>query len=42
MKYFKKSGDKVWLEPANKEFKPIHPKIYLNITARVIAVIRKY
>jgi len=42
MKYFKKSGDKVWLEPANKEFKPIYPKMYLNITAVVKAVIRKY
>ncbi len=42
MKYFKKSGDKVWLEPANKNFKPIHPKMYLNITAVVKAVIRKY
>lgn len=42
MKYFKKSGDKVWLEPANKDFKPIYPKMYLNITAVVKAVIRKY
>ena len=42
MKYFKKNGDKVWLEPANKEFKPIYPKMYLNITAVVKAVIRKY
>lgn len=42
MKYFRKSGDKVWLEPANKDFKPIHPTMYLNITAVVKAVIRKY
>jgi len=42
MKYFKKSGDKVWLEPANKDFKPIYPTTYLNITAIVKAVIRKY
>ncbi len=42
MKYFKKDGNKVWLEPANKDFKPIHPKQYLNITAVVKAVIRKY
>ncbi|MFA6514849.1 MAG: transcriptional repressor LexA [Candidatus Paceibacterota bacterium] len=42
MKYFKKDGDKVWLIPANKDFKPIHPKIYLNIIAVVKAVIRKY
>ncbi len=42
MKYFKKKGDKVWLEPANKDFKPIYPVNYLNITAVVKAVIRKY
>ncbi|MDE2030976.1 MAG: transcriptional repressor LexA [Patescibacteria group bacterium] len=42
MKYFKKSGDKVWLEPANKDFKPIYPTNYLTITAVVKAVIRKY
>jgi len=42
MKYFKKEGDKVWLLPANKDFKPIHPKMYLNIIAIVKAVIRKY
>lgn len=42
MKYFRKDGNKVWLEPANKDFKPIYPKMYLNITAVVKAVIRKY
>jgi repressor LexA len=42
MKYFKKNGDKVWLEPANKNFKPIIPKNDLQITAVVKAVIRKY
>lgn len=42
MKYFKKDGNKVWLEPANKDFKPIYPKQYLNINAVVKAVIRKY
>jgi repressor LexA len=42
MKYFKTDGDKVWLLPANKEFKPIYPKMYLNIIAVVKAVIRKY
>ncbi len=42
MKYFRKVGDKVWLEPANKDFKPIYPVMYLNITAVVKAVIRKY
>lgn len=42
MKYFKKDGDKVYLLPANKDFKPIYPKMYLNIIAVVKAVIRKY
>lgn len=43
MKYFRKDkNNKVWLEPANQDFKPIHPKMYLNITAVVKAVIRKY
>lgn len=42
MKYFRKDGEKVWLEPANKEFKNIYPTTYLTITAVVKAVIRKY
>jgi repressor LexA len=42
MKYFKKSGNKVWLEPANKKYKPIYPTHSLNINAVVKAVIRKY
>ncbi len=42
MKYFRKSGDKVWLEPANKDFNDIYPTQYLRINAIVKAVIRKY
>ncbi len=42
IKYFKKDGDKVWLEPANKNFKPIYPTRELKITAVVKAVVRKY
>ncbi len=42
MKYFRKEGGKVWLEPANKNFKNIYPEQYLRITAIVKAVIRKY
>ena len=42
MKYFKKEGSKVWLEPANKNFKPIYPEQSLAIIAVVKAVIRKY
>jgi repressor LexA len=42
MKYFRKEGNKVWLEPANKNYKPIYPERSLNINAVVKAVIRKY
>jgi len=42
MKYFRKNGAKVWLEPANKNYKPIYPKHSLNINAVLKAVIRKY
>ncbi len=42
MKYFRKDSHKVWLEPANKDFKNIYPEEYLRINAVVKAVIRKY
>ncbi len=42
MKYFRKVGDKAWLEPANKNYKPIYPEHSLNINAVLKAVIRKY
>jgi repressor LexA len=42
LKYFRQSGNKVWLEPANKKYKPIYPTESLKITAKVKAVIRKY
>ncbi|HEY4503371.1 MAG TPA: transcriptional repressor LexA [Candidatus Paceibacterota bacterium] len=42
MKYFKKSGNKVWLEPANKNYQPIYPEHSLNVIAVLKAVIRKY
>ena len=42
LKYFRKVGDKVWLEPANKNYKPIYPEHSLNINAVLKAVIRKY
>jgi repressor LexA len=42
MKYLRKAGNKVWLEPANKNYKPIYPEHSLNINAVVKAVIRKY
>jgi repressor LexA len=46
LKYFRKKegskGTEVWLEPANKNFKPIYPQNSLNICAVLKAVIRKY
>lgn len=42
MKYFRKMGDKVWLEPANKDFANIYPENDLQICAIVKGVIRKY
>lgn len=42
MKYFKKEGSKVWLEPANKDFKPIYPTVSFRIVAVIKGVIRKY
>jgi repressor LexA len=42
MKYFRQEGAKVWLEPANKNYKPIYPKHSFNINAVLKAVIRKY
>lgn len=42
MKYFRIKGNKRWLEPANKNYKPIYPEHSLNINAVLKAVIRKY
>ena len=43
MKYFRKTADgKVWLEPANKAFKPIYPENDLKVAAVVKGVVRKY
>ncbi|MCM2338897.1 MAG: transcriptional repressor LexA [Burkholderiales bacterium] len=42
MKYFRKEGNKVWLQPANKKYNNIYPEHSLNINAVVKAVIRKY
>ncbi len=42
MKYFKNKNGKSWLEPANKNYKPIYPEHSLNINAVLKAVIRKY
>ncbi len=42
MKYFKKEGNKIWLEPANKNYSPIYPEHSLNVIAVLKAVVRKY
>ncbi len=42
MKYFRKTDGKVWLEPANKNFKPIYPENDLKVAAVVKGVVRKY
>ena len=42
MKYFRQKGNRIWLEPANKNYQPIYPKHSLNINAVLKAVIRKY
>ena len=42
MKYLRRRGTKVFLEAANKDYKPIHPQEELHIAAVVRAVIRKY
>jgi len=42
LKYFKTDGKKVWLEPANKNLKPIYPEYELRVAAVVKGVIRKY
>jgi repressor LexA len=42
MKYFKQKLGRVWLEPANKKYKPIYPTEELKIAAVVKGVVRKY
>lgn len=42
MKYLRKKGDRYYLEPANKNYKPIYPTGDFRIEAVVVAVVRKY
>lgn len=42
MKYFRKKGNIVFLEPANKNFQPIYPENDFRIAAVVTGVVRKY
>ena len=42
IKYFKRRGNKIFLEAANKKYKTIVPETKLTIAAVVKAIIRKY
>jgi repressor LexA len=42
MKFFRKKGNSIFLEPANKNYKPIYPENDMKISAVVKGVIRKY
>ena len=42
MKFFRKKGNRVWLEAANKKYPPMYPENDLKITAVVKGIIRKY
>ena len=42
MKYYRKKAGQIFLEPANKNYKPIYPTYDLKIAAIVKGVIRKY
>jgi len=42
MKYFRRTNGTVWLEPANKNYKPIYPENDMKIAAIVKGVVRKY
>jgi repressor LexA len=42
MKYFRKKGSTVFLEPANQSYAPIYPAHSLRIAAIVKGVVRKY
>ena len=42
LKYYKNDGKKIWLQPANRYYKPIYPVESLRIAAVIKGVIRKY
>jgi len=42
MKYYRKKGNQIYLEAANKDYKPIYPKQELRVAAVVRGVVRKY
>lgn len=42
LKYLRKRGGKIWLEPANKKYRPIYPSEELRIPAVLVSLVRKY
>jgi SOS regulatory protein LexA len=42
MKYYRKKGSQIYLQPANKNYKNIYPESELHVAAIVKGVIRKY
>ncbi|MDQ5949304.1 MAG: repressor LexA [Patescibacteria group bacterium] len=42
MKYYKKKNNKIYLLPANRNYRPIYPQYELKVAAIVRGVIRKY
>lgn len=42
MKFLRSKNGTLWLEPANKNYKPIYPEYELTIVAIVRSVMRKY
>ncbi len=42
MKFFRNKNGKIWLDPANKNYKSIYPKESFRIAAIVRGVVRKY
>lgn len=42
IKYLREKNGKLYLDPANKDFKPIYPEHELSVTAVVRSVIRKF
>ena len=42
IKYLREKAGKLYLDPANKDFKPIYPENELSVIAVVRSVIRKF
>ena len=42
MKYLRTKGNTLWLEPANKNYKPLYPEYEFSIVGIIRGVVRKY